>query len=51
MIYINIANVSSYTFENMSRIGNDSCYLDQESIQNNNALITYYKTISQMTVL
>ena len=31
-----MANVSSYTFENMSRIGNDSCYLDQESIQNNN---------------
>ena len=37
MIYINMANVSGYTFENMSRIGNDSCYLDQESIQNNSA--------------
>ena len=32
-----MANVSSYTFDNMSRIGNDSCYLDQESIQNINA--------------
>ena len=32
-----MANVSNYTFENMSRIGNDSCYLDQETIQNNSA--------------
>jgi len=32
-----MANISSYTFENMSRIGNDSCYLDQETIQNNSA--------------
>ena len=32
-----MANVSSYTFDNMSRIGNDNCYLDQESIQNINA--------------
>ena len=29
-----MANVSSYTFDNMSRIGNDSCYLDQTTIQN-----------------
>ena len=32
-----MANISSYAFENMSRIGNDSCALDQESIQNVNA--------------
>jgi hypothetical protein len=32
-----MANVSSYTFENMSRIGNDNCYLDQETIQNANS--------------
>ena len=32
-----MANVSSYTFDNMSRIGNDPCYLDQESIQNMSA--------------
>lgn len=32
-----MANVSSYTFDNMSRIGNDNCYLDQESIQNMSA--------------
>ena len=29
-----MSNVSSYTFDNMSRIGNDSCALDQNSIQN-----------------
>lgn len=29
-----MANISNYTFENMSRIGNDPCYLDQNSIQN-----------------
>ena len=29
-----MANVSSFTFENMSRIGNDNCYLDQTTIQN-----------------
>jgi hypothetical protein len=28
---------SSYIFENMSRIGNDDCYLDQTSIQNVNS--------------
>jgi hypothetical protein len=28
---------SSFTFENMSRIGNDSCYIDQTSIQNTEA--------------
>jgi hypothetical protein len=30
----NMANVSSYTFDNMSRIGNDSCCIDQNTIQN-----------------
>uniref|UniRef100_A0A6C0IDC2 Uncharacterized protein n=1 Tax=viral metagenome TaxID=1070528 RepID=A0A6C0IDC2_9ZZZZ len=29
-----MANVSSYTFDNLSRIGNDSCCIDQTSIQN-----------------
>jgi hypothetical protein len=29
-----MANVSSYTFDNMSRIGNDSCCIDQNTIQN-----------------
>jgi len=29
-----MANVSSYTFDNMSRIGNDSCCIDQTSLQN-----------------
>ena len=29
-----MANVSSFTFESMSRIGNDNCYLDQTTIQN-----------------
>ena len=29
-----MANVSSYTFDNMSRLGNDSCCIDQTSIQN-----------------
>jgi hypothetical protein len=29
-----MANVSNYTFDNMSRIGNDSCYIDQFTIQN-----------------
>lgn len=29
-----MANVSSYTFDNMSRIGNDSCAQDQTTIQN-----------------
>jgi len=28
-----MANVSSYVFDNMSRIGNDGCSLDQRSIQ------------------
>ena len=32
-----MANITSYAFENMSRIGNDSCALDQESVQNVNA--------------
>lgn len=32
-----MANISSYAFENMSRIGNDSCALDQKSVQNVNA--------------
>jgi hypothetical protein len=29
-----MANVSSYTFDNMSRIGNDNCCIDQNTIQN-----------------
>ena len=29
-----MANVSSYTFDNLSRIGNDNCSIDQTSIQN-----------------
>jgi hypothetical protein len=29
-----MASVSSYTFDNMSRIGNDTCCIDQNSIQN-----------------
>ena len=32
-----MASVSGFTFDNMSRIGNDSCNLDQNSIQNMNA--------------
>ena len=30
----NMANVSSYTFDNMSRIGLDACCKSQEDIQN-----------------
>jgi hypothetical protein len=41
-----MSNVTPYTFENMSRIGNDTCYLDQESLQNihacNYLLQNYY---------
>jgi hypothetical protein len=29
-----MANASSYTFDSISRIGNDNCYIDQRSIQN-----------------
>ena len=29
-----MANVYDYTFQNMSRIGNDSCCVDQNTIQN-----------------
>ena len=29
-----MANVSSYTFDNMSRLGNDSCCISQDDIQN-----------------
>lgn len=29
-----MAHVSPFTFDNMSRIGNDNCYLDQTTIQN-----------------
>jgi hypothetical protein len=32
-----MANISSYTFDNMSRIGNDNCTLDQNTIQNVNS--------------
>ena len=28
--------VSNYTFQNMTRIGNDSCYIDQRTIQDTN---------------
>ena len=29
-----MAQISPFTFENMSRIGNDACYVDQTTIQN-----------------
>jgi len=29
-----MAHVSTFTFDNMSRIGNDNCYMDQNAIQN-----------------
>jgi len=29
-----MANVSSYTFDNIARIGNDDCCIDQKSVQN-----------------
>jgi hypothetical protein len=32
-----MANVSSYTFDNMSRIGNDSCAMDQSTVQSINS--------------
>ena len=32
-----MAYVSNYTFDNMSRIGNDSCCIDQNTIQNSQA--------------
>ena len=32
-----MGSVSGFTFDNMSRIGNDSCNLDQNTIQNMNA--------------
>lgn len=32
--YINMAQSYGYTFDNMSRIGNDSCCIDQRSIEN-----------------
>jgi len=32
-----MAYVSNYTFDNMSRIGNDKCCIDQESIQDSQA--------------
>ena len=32
-----MSQVSSFVFENMSRIGNDSCYIDQTTIQNTQA--------------
>jgi hypothetical protein len=34
ILYIIMAYVSPFTFENVSRAGNDSAYLDQTSIQN-----------------
>jgi len=43
-----MANVSSYIFDNMSRIGNDNCSMDQRSIQNvntcNYTLQNYFAT-------
>jgi|TARA_B110000093_G_C12967825_1_gene410585 hypothetical protein len=41
-----MANVSSYTFDNMSRIGNDSCSQDQntiQSVQSCNYMLENYK--------
>ena len=47
-----MANVSSYTFENLSRIGNDCCAIDQRSIQNSQAcsysLQNYFTTDCSM---
>jgi len=41
-----MAYVSNYTFQNMTRIGNDNCYLDQRTIQDMNSgnymLTNYY---------
>jgi hypothetical protein len=34
ILYITMAYVSPFTFENVSRAGNDSAYLDQTAIQN-----------------
>jgi hypothetical protein len=43
-----MANVSSYTFDNMARIGNDNCCIDQKSIQDvascNYTLQNYFAT-------
>jgi hypothetical protein len=43
-----MADVSSYTFDNMARIGNDNCCIDQKSIQNvascNYTLQNYFAT-------
>lgn len=43
-----MANVSTYTFDNMARIGNDNCCIDQKSIQNvascNYTLQNYFAT-------
>ena len=47
-----MAFVSNYTFDNMSRIGNDTCYQDQETIQNTSAwnytLQNYFSSDSTM---
>jgi len=47
-----MANVSSYIFDNMSRIGNDNCSMDQRSIQNvntcNYTLQNYFATDCSM---
>ena len=40
-----MASVSDYTFQNMTRIGNDNCYVDQRSIQdvkNANYMLTKF---------
>lgn len=47
-----MANVSGYTFDNMARIGNDSCCVDQNTIQNmgyaNYMLQNYFATDCSM---
>jgi hypothetical protein len=40
-----MASISDYTFQNMTRIGNDNCYVDQRSIQdvkNANYMLTNF---------
>ncbi len=45
-----MGSVSGFTFDNMSRIGNDSCNLDQNTIQNMNASNYYYRIFFRVTV-
>jgi hypothetical protein len=48
-----MSNISNYRFDNMSRIGNDECYLDQSGIQNvascNYLLQNYYASNCTMS--